>query len=306
VDLIESVTLLGEAVECIRGLRYRNDFAPEGGHQMMNDWSALPGVAHYGHSPVFVAYGRAAARLGAAEDHLLGLELLLRDGNTSLAPHSLARSAIEATGRATMLLDPQLSPAERAGLGFAERLEEIEALRRFVPAEAQDETDAARRYAVVDEALHAVREEAQIEGITIGKYPRFTEAFRVALALPGDPLRGVGVAARYSGIAHSLTHALIDIASIGRKGRPHPLHVGFTTLDADSVLDLVIVPLGAFASAVSLQVEAYGWPPSVWRRWTGHARAVLRRQLTEVGRGTLKDEWRDIAADEEGFDIDME
>jgi hypothetical protein len=91
-----------------------------------------------------------------------------------------------------MLLDPKLSATERAGLGFAERVEEIEALRRFVPAEAQDETDAARQHAVIDEALHAVREEARIEGIPIGKYPRFTEAFRVALALPGNPLRGVG------------------------------------------------------------------------------------------------------------------
>jgi hypothetical protein len=66
------------------------------------------------------------------------------------------------------------------------------------------------------------------------------------------------------------------------------------------------VPLGAFASAVGLQVEAYGWPPSAWRRWTRHARAVLMRQLAAVENGTLEDEWRDIAADEEDFYVDVE
>ncbi|MGH2680672.1 MAG: hypothetical protein ACRDG8_09380, partial [Actinomycetota bacterium] len=73
----------------------------------------------------------------------------------------------------------------------------------------------------------------------------------------------------------------------------------------DAVLDLVISTLGAFVSAVNLQVEAYGWPPSAWRRWTRHARAVLGRPLRELDRGTLLDEWRDIET-EEDFDTEEE
>jgi hypothetical protein len=108
---------------------------------------------------------------------------------------------------------------------------------------------------------------------------------------------GGEVAARYSGVAHSLTHALLDIASVGPSGRPHPHYVGFNRLDAGSVLDLVIMSLGAFMPAVAEQIDAYGWPPSSWRRWSVHIRSVLRRQVAELERGTLQDEFRDIEFD---------
>jgi hypothetical protein len=288
--------LLGESVERIRALRYRNGYTPEGGFQVMNDWSALPGVVEYGRSPAFAAYARAAAQLGAAEDHLLGLDMLLRDGRTSLAPYASARAAIEAIGRARLLINKGGSATVRAGLAYAERLEELKALSRFIPIEVPDAQEAKASRQALSEAIRQLRATARTERIPILSYPSFSDAFRAALATQDDKLRGAEVAARHSAISHGLTHALLDIAATGPKGWEHPFNVGSSTLDPGSVLDLIITPLGAFLPTVSEQIAAYGWPPSSWELWRGHVRSVLRHQLSDLEQGTLRTGTRPCAS----------
>lgn len=109
--------LLGTSVEVIQGLRWRNDHFPESGSPAHRAWIH---VRQPHGSVAFHAYANAASQLGAAEDSIRAMELLLHEGNHSVAPFILARAVVEACGGAYMLLDPNLPEDERSALAVRE------------------------------------------------------------------------------------------------------------------------------------------------------------------------------------------
>jgi hypothetical protein len=102
-DLDEIISLLGESVDMIRTLRWRQDYFPEMGSPAHKAWINFHNPVG---GPAYQAYHLAAGHLGAAEDNVLALELLLNEGSSSVAPFVVARASIEACGRAHLPLDP--------------------------------------------------------------------------------------------------------------------------------------------------------------------------------------------------------
>lgn len=282
------VSLLLESVERIRALRFRNGYAPEGGHQLWNDLLELRGSPDPFQSYALLAYSIAAAQLGAADDHLIALETLLLDVGSTVAPYVLARAAIEAAGRASMLLDPALSARERAGLAVREAIHDLEQLQRLMKAHDPDRTspEVRRDIETVGQGLKALQRDAEARGLVVPRArPSFTRVVRSVLSTGADDdVLGRVTAVSYSSISHAGADILMALTADAADPDGHPFKVGFVDLTDEAITDIVIAVLVAHVPAVSRQVSAYGWPSSSWTRWRGHVRAELRSALSAQGR----------------------
>lgn len=275
----ELIGLLGQSVERIRSLRWRNDYAAEGGSAAHTAWVSLQTP---GGSVAFHAYAGAAGQIGAAEDNVLALELLLEDGVTSIAPFVVARAAIEASGRAFMLLDPQLTDKQRSELAVAEKLHELKTLETLMLAHDPSMSEEGVRSDLDDvrKRIRALKSAAGQEGLAVpASRPSFTDVVRDVLSPRDDPSYGLVAGASYSSLAHAVPHILVAHSWSLDSRLGHEWGVGFPELDYTTIRDLVQVVQIAFVKAISRQVDAYGWPPSSWTRWRRHVRATLLRSL---------------------------
>jgi hypothetical protein len=223
----------------------------------------------------------AAAQLAAAEDHILGLETLLLESETAVAPIAVARAAVEAAGRASLLLDPSLSHRQRAELAVSETLHELHWTRELMLAHGSDQDDEVTKADIHDIAkrIHETKAYLRKHTIKVPDRPVFTTVLEQVLAVGEDVGLGKHSAVLYSAFAHSVPHFLLTLTVGEKESAVHPMNVGLIELPDWLTLDLVFVVVHAHARGVSRQVEVYAWPPSSWARWRGHVRAVLRRAM---------------------------
>jgi hypothetical protein len=282
----EVFACLSESVDRIRALRERNGYGPEPGSQVFNERVFMQRAdAHPFDSLCFFAYDLAAAQLAAAEDHIQAMGSLLLEAGATVAPFVLGRAAIEASGRAALLLDPGMSAKDRAALTFAERLNELRMLRRLMLAHDPrgESGKVTADLSKVDERIAAIRSYAREQGVELPERPSFTHVVRRVLSSgeEADPF-GAIVMAVLSSVAHAVPDILVAHTVDPDDPRWEPFQVGFVELEDQVVMDLVIGVLRAYSRAVKLQIAAYGWPPSSWDRWIAHVRVVLRRALADL------------------------
>lgn len=271
--------LLGTSVEVVQGLRWRNDHFPEPGSSAHRAWVH---VRQPHGSVAFHAYANAASQLGGAEDSIRAIELLLQEGEHSVASFVLARAVIEACGRAYVLLDPSLPEDERSALAVREKLEELHTLERLMhsrdphgldPAVQADLSDTRRR-------LTGLQDGARDAGLIVPRErPSFTRVVNEVLSLDENGTLATIAVAGYSSLAHAVPLMLVANAWRQDSSLGHEWGVGFSEPDYSQVVDLVVTIMLAYSRAVSRQIDAYDWPRSAWDRWVGHVRAVLRRAI---------------------------
>jgi hypothetical protein len=212
---------------------------------------------------------------------MLALSMLLSWRSSSVAPATLVRSAVEASGRAFVFMDPGLSDAERGVLALAERMHEHQQFKKLVQSnplfEARDE-QALADLRDANGRISAIRRAAKDRGWVVPQRSSFTSVVRAVLE--GADKGSFGrVSVMYSSIAHAVPHLLVVNSWMLDGKTDDEWGVGWQELDDEVVLEFTLVTLSAYARAVHRQIEAFGWPPSAWERWLGHARAVLRRSL---------------------------
>ncbi len=231
-----------------------------------------------GELPSFHAFAFAASQIGAAEDNALGL--LLEDGSFSLAPYVLARAAIEASGRAFLLLDPSLTELERTEWAVAEKLHDLRTLERLMLANDPDLGGGQVRADVADvrRRIAGLLHGARSDGLQIRRRPRFTDVLKAVLD-PGNNTLGAIAAVNLSSIAHAAPEAIVATTWALDNTLGHEWGVGSAELDDTSIVDLVVSVLLPYVRAVSRQVDAFEWPPSSWTRWVSHVRSVLVRAV---------------------------
>jgi hypothetical protein len=103
-------------------------------------------------------------------------------------------------------------------------------------------------------------------------------AIAQALEQDADKAFGLATAASYSSLMHGVPQMLMAHAWDLNPRMGHEWGVGSTDMGPLHKLHLSGNTLAAYSGAVDRQI-AYGWPPSAWDRWKGHARAVIRRSL---------------------------
>jgi hypothetical protein len=280
-DLDEIISLLGESVDMIRTLRWRQDYFPEMGSPAHKAWINFHNPVG---APAYQAYHLAAGHLGAAEDNVLALELLLNEGSSSVAPFVVARASIEACGRAHLLLDPALSDKARSELAIGEAVYELHSMERLVIAhDPRLESDQVRSdLEHIRHRVRSLRQKANEGGYQVPGRPRFIEVVRGVMAIgTADETFGGVTAELYSAIAHAVPLILVSVASNLEESLGHVWGVGFSDIDEKTTRDLVVAVLVAYFKPVTRQVEAFGWPPSSWTRWCAHARVVLRASMRD-------------------------
>jgi hypothetical protein len=278
----EAISCLGRSVDQVRALRERNHYAPAPESRVFNEWILVQQKdAHPFDSLCFYAYELSAAQIAAAEDHIHALGLMLLEGTATVAPFVLGRAAIEASGRAALLLDNGIPDRERAALAFAERLHELGELRKLM--ESQNSVNNSRvkeDIRGVDVQIRTIRGHAHDQGVAIPARPGFTHVVREVLTQDEErDSWGTRTARVYSALAHSVPDILVS-QTIDHDDRVwDPFRVGLTDLRDSAAIDLVFSVLVSYARSVDLQIAAYGWPPSSWKRWLAHVRASLRKAL---------------------------
>lgn len=275
-DAVASVlSLLSDSVDTVRALRWRNDHFPELGSPAHAAWI---NIQIPGRSVAYHAFEAASAQLGAAEDELLALHVVLEGGDLSVAPYVLARAEIETCGRAFVLLDPALSEDDRSALGLAEKLHELTTLERLCLAQEDDESlhevllDIRR---LIGDLSRTAKRAAIVVPQRIGVARAISEVLQSA----DDDRSGTVGAASYSSFVHAVPRILMAHAWSLDPRMGHEWGVGFSDMAPKHTLHLAGNALIAYSNAIDRQVAAYGWPPSAWNRWKGHIRAAFRRSV---------------------------
>jgi hypothetical protein len=106
----EMANLLGTSVNQMRSLREANGYAALRESPLITQLVREKRTADLFSAIALLGYETAAAQIAAAEDHMLGMATLLAGGQSMVAPFVLARSAIEASARASYIVDPNSPP----------------------------------------------------------------------------------------------------------------------------------------------------------------------------------------------------
>lgn len=272
---------LGDLVDAIRGIRWRSAYSPEPWAKMWADLILFSQSSDPIEPIAGGAHDLAASQLGAADDHLLALEAVLSDTETTVAPYVLARSAIEASGRAYELLDPSISHRERATLVLTEVLHELYAIRDLIRTHLPDDSRPETRadLAKVEGDVEEIKNYSREHGLIVPQRTSFTAILRNVLAMPESSHFGQLTPVLHSAVAHSVPYFLVLLTIGDEEVKPHPRNVGLVDLEEGKLMDLVLAVCLAYTRAVSRQIEVYAWPPSAWRRATARLRRILRKRL---------------------------
>lgn len=173
-------------------------------------------------------------------------------------------------------------------MAISERLYEQLQLRKLI--EGSDSTLSAqgeKDLAAVEEDRRVLEKFAEEHGVKIPKRPSFTEVLAKSLTIgtEGESLAAIATAG-YSAVAHAVPDMVLTYAVDRSASDWHPFQVGQDKLPSRFKLDLTVAVLLPYTRAVELQINAYGWPPSAWKKWLSHVRATLNKALKEDGRGS--------------------
>jgi hypothetical protein len=233
--------------------------------------------------PLSLAYGAAELHLGAAQDQLIGLGMLLQ-GPVENALMTLARGVVEACARAAWLLDPSLDARSRVARCMTERLHgraHEAALSAKIGRELGSEGPIAAITASAEQHGIGVSRDGR-GGRYLGEepYPGQTKAVEMLFASYGDNF-GVRAYADLSAVAHSSLPAFAFRKPAIVSGDVPPQQK-----EDPPVERAVIVALVAVDEAVSRYLTLFGWNPTPWKDCVRQTHADLR-ELISATRGAV-------------------
>lgn len=237
-----------------------------------------------------LGYEIAAAQIAAAEDHMDSMAHLLIDKKGHIAPLVLARAAIEASARASYMIDPTVSERDRASAVLGERIHELEQTRRLIlghdpttsSSRAKDDLDMTEK-AIRDLLVFAKERDLAEPG-----RKSFTFVVTRALSTSTDNASMATTAvAAYSALAHAVPDMLLTHTVDRSNPEWAPFEIGLATPNTEFLFNAVLAVMLAYTSAVNHQVRAYGWPSDEWASWLDEVRECLARFL-----GTSEEDFR--------------
>jgi hypothetical protein len=282
VMTVRSVLL--RLIEARAEVRSRFNLAPTAGsiadrelkrqHEFAAEWSQ---------EPVADCYVLAQVRLLAAVDHFAAVRELLESPDFIYAPASLARTALECTGRAWWLLDPEIDVESRVKRGAADRLVSMGELARTpipeVKAHARERIDrilvGARRF-----DLEAVRTRTGVyRGLGDVIIPGIMETLREQL---GETTGEVAYR-ELTLIAHGEPYGLIASSRVvadptGRyeKGLFAP------EVKAGTVASRMGAVVLSYMEAVDREVRLFGWDRTDWEASRDESKKAMGRLLKSL------------------------
>lgn len=219
--------------------------------------------------------GVVELRLSAAEDLLAGAGTVLAgEAGLMWSLYPLVRSAAEFSARAAWLVEPDLTPRQRAGRLVAERLYSLGEQANLPIPGAKEEAAAKKR---------KIRAEAQRAGVTPEKRPTSTKLLDEVYALEG---RRTGAAAyqMLSAFAHGTLYAMMRMLRpiVDENGAqlPRPAD-GMTYMQ-------VATDAPTEALAVLSGLLPYNEAARRYWAWTGRDEPDWREHLIRCGAGARR------------------
>lgn len=284
IDLLSP--LLEGSVQRIRLLRDRHGYAPSAGSPLGRELRRFEeGEISEPEAMALMYHWITAAQLAAAEDNILALRIILRDGNLSISPVVLARAAIEAAARAAFLLDPELSANERASYVTAEKLYELGQMRRVIiahdPRNESRKVQSALRE--VDRSILDLQNWLDHHHVQRLSRPRFTGVIeRVFRELADDGTYAAIATNNFSAVAHAIPEMVLDYIADATRDEWHPFSSETRQSVDEKIVDVVMAVLVVYTRAVNLQINTYGWPHASWSAWFREVIGLLRSQVNVI------------------------
>lgn len=278
----ELARLLYESVTKMRALRERAGYQAHPQSPLVLRATAPRDDLSTHETTALLGYEIAAAQLAAAEDHMDSMAHLLTHRRGHIATLVLARAAIEASARASYMIDPAIPKADRASAVIGERIHELEQTRRLIlghdpkttSPRAQDDLDMTET-AISDLQVFA-KERDLVEPGRKG----FTFVVTRALSTSTDNTSMATTAvAAYSALAHAVPDMLLTHAVDRSNPEWAPFAIGLEPPNTEFLFNAVLAVMLAYTSAVNHQVRAYGWPSDEWAAWLDEVRECLGRYL---------------------------
>jgi hypothetical protein len=279
-------TLLGFA-NCAESYHRLYHYLPEPGSVVVREIETLD-------SPTKDALPGAAIVLGAARDHLVGLECLLAAESSVYAPITVGRALLEASARAWWLLDPSIDARERLARTLTDRLANIREQAKIARAIAErggqtkdletlDRINARLDHVAAIARRHGLRVFDDDKGrpVAVGA-SRLSSTILVGRLLAGhsgDTVFGEVAWRAWSGTTHSTGHGLTAVLAV----EPDPAgkheliaHPRITLGDVESTVAIAAM---AFGEAFNREVELYGWERRDWDAYARQALTDLRASM---------------------------
>lgn len=218
----------------------------------------------------------AAARLAMVEEHLATMVTIARKPHAVYSLYTTARTTAEVAARAWWLLDTSVAADDRAQRGLAERKHSLEQQFGF-GSELRDE--AKRRRSELMESAG----QAGLQIRTGNRRPE-SDAELVAYATdPEDLETGKMTYRLLSAYTHGTVFALSSVLQL--LGEPD--EEGVVTAQVQTAVwneaSVFLMGFLPYLSAVSAQLDLYGWPASEFRRQALYTSAGLRELMQPQG-----------------------
>lgn len=265
----------------MRALRERTGYQAHPHSPLVQRAKARDELGIHG-ATALLGYEIAAAQLAAAEDHMDSMAHLLAHRKGQIATLVLARAAIEASARASYMIDPTISEKDRASAVLGERIHELEQTRRLIRGhdptgtspQAQDDLHMTEK-AIDDLQGFAIERDLAEPG-----RKSFTFVVTRALSTSTDNTSMATTAvAAYSALAHAVPDMLLTHSVDRSNPEWAPFEVGLATPNTELLFNAVLAVMLVYTSAVNHQVRAYGWPSDEWAAWLDEVRDGLARFL---------------------------
>ncbi len=236
----------------------------------------------WGKDPVRQAHYWGAALILAAEDFIeSACRLVAREPLPVFGHLVLARSALEACGRAQWLYEPGIGVRRRIARGMTERLYSLAEQKRLPADVGGSARIIERRRSILDEATRQgfLKVTKQKTPTTIGE-PRLgaTETVKNALGESDDPDLGHVLFGYFSAVSHGTAYGLMQSIGVARGEAPlQPDTIGHLKTESVGVNSAIAAMILAYVEAVERQRNHFGWKSSEWAAAVIEALLAVRR-----------------------------
>jgi hypothetical protein len=224
----------------------------------------------WGQRPVRDAYLSAALPLASAEDHLLLLAHAIASGPVQYAYSTVARGAMEASGRAWWLLDPDVEDSRRLGRYMTDRLYSFHETLVLATAEGE-QNGAFSLLAQQQEKIHHIDRAASQHGFHVHRNkqqlatavgetrPPSTRLMKLILQDAVDlHSPGAMIYRVLSATAHATLYALMHSATVVDI-LPDDASLARVSLDDLQLARTTIGPVMAYSRAFTAMLNQWGW-----------------------------------------------
>jgi hypothetical protein len=278
----ELARVLGESVNQMRALRERAGYQAHPNSRLVERATGSREELGADGATALIGYEIAATQIAAAEDHIAAMSQLLAHRTGQIAPLVLARAAIEASARASYMIDPAVAERDRASAVIAERIHELEQRCQLIRGHDPEGTSPQAQDDLAEalKSITELRAFAKDENFPEPRRKSFTFVVTRALTTSIDnKLLATTAVAAYSALAHAVPELLLT-QSVDRSNPEWGwFEVGLTNPNTELIFDAALAVMLAYSAAVNHQVRAFGWPSDEWAAWLNQVRGAFARYV---------------------------